>query len=203
VDDSSPDGTGEIADGLAAEYPGRVSVIHRKAKDGRGGAVLAGLARGLADGYGIIFEMDADFSHDPAEVPAFLDAVKRYYFVIGSRYLPESRIVDWPAKRAFFSRWANRYARFFLRIPITDYTNGYRCYRRDALEKLDFGAIDSKGYIVLSDIAWQLHRAGLAVGEVPTVFVNRSRGESNLSLKEVLSAFTGVLRLWVKGLFNI
>ncbi len=200
VDDSSPDGTGDVADALATEFPDRVSVIHREAKDGRGGAVLAGLARGLADGYEILFEMDADFSHDPAEVPAFLDAVKRYYFVIGSRYLPESRIIDWPAARTFFSRWANRYARFFLRIPITDYTNGYRCYRRDALEKLDFEAIDSKGYIVLSDIAWQLRRAGLSVGEVPTVFVNRSRGESNLSLREIFSGFTGVLKLWFRGL---
>jgi len=200
VDDASPDGTGEVADGLAAELPGRVSVIHREAKDGRGGAVLSGLARGLADGYEILFEMDADFSHDPAEVPAFLDAIKKYYFVIGSRYLPESRIVDWPASRTFFSRWANRYARFFLRIPITDYTNGYRCYRADALERLDFEAIDSKGYIVLSEIAWQLHRAGLSVGEVPTVFVNRSRGESNLNLGEVFSAFTGVLKLWARGL---
>ncbi|UCE27770.1 MAG: polyprenol monophosphomannose synthase [Candidatus Coatesbacteria bacterium] len=200
VDDSSPDGTGDIADALAAEFPGRVSVIHREAKDGRGGAVLAGLALGLADGYEILFEMDADFSHDPAEIPAFLDSIKRYYFVIGSRYLPESEIIDWPATRTFFSRWANRYARLFLRIPITDYTNGYRCYRRDALEKLNFEAINSKGYIVLSDIAWQLHRAGLSVGEVPTVFVNRSRGESNLSLREVFSAFIGVLKLWFRGL---
>lgn len=200
VDDSSPDGTGEIADALAAEFPGRVSVVHRKAKDGRGGAVLAGLTRGLAGGYDLLFEMDADFSHDPAEIPSFLDAIKRYYFVIGSRYLPGSRIVDWPAVRTFFSRWANRYARFFLQIPITDYTNGYRCYRADALKKLDFDAIDGKGYIVLSEIAWQLYRAGLTVGEVPTVFVNRRRGESNLSLGEVFKAFTGVLRLWIRGL---
>jgi dolichol-phosphate mannosyltransferase len=200
VDDSSPDGTGEIADALAAEFPNRVSVVHRKAKDGRGGAVLAGLARGLAGGYDLLFEMDADFSHDPAEIPSFLDAIKRYYFVIGSRYLPGSKIVDWPTVRTFFSRWANRYARFFLRIPITDYTNGYRCYRADAVKKLDFDAIDGKGYIVLSEIAWQLYRAGFTVGEIPTVFVNRRRGESNLSLAEVFKAFTGVLRLWVRGL---
>jgi dolichol-phosphate mannosyltransferase len=200
VDDSSPDGTGEIADALAAEFPGRASVVHRKAKDGRGGAVLAGLARGLAGDYDLLFEMDADFSHDPAEIPSFLDAIKRYYFVIGSRYLPGSKIVDWPTVRTFFSRWANRYARFFLQIPITDYTNGYRCYRADAVKKLDFDAIDGKGYIVLSEIAWQLYRAGFSVGEIPTVFVNRRRGESNLSLAEVFKAFTGVLRLWVRGL---
>jgi dolichol-phosphate mannosyltransferase len=202
VDDSSPDGTGEIADALAAEFPGRVSVVHRKVKDGRGGAVLAGLARGLAGGYDLLFEMDADFSHDPAEIPAFLDAIKRYYFVIGSRYLPGSKVVDWTAVRKFFSRWANRYARFFLRIPITDYTNGYRCYRADALKKLDFGAIDGKGYIVLSEIAWQLYRAGFSVGEVPTVFVNRRRGESNLSLGEVFKAFTGVLKLWIRSILS-
>jgi dolichol-phosphate mannosyltransferase len=200
IDDSSPDGTGDIADALTVEFPDRVSVVHRKAKDGRGGAVLAGLARGLADRYDLLLEMDADFSHDPAEIPAFLEAIKKYYFVIGSRYLPGSKIVHWPPVRTFFSRWANRYARFFLRIPITDYTNGYRCYRRDALEKLDFDAIDSKGYIVLSEVAWQLYRAGFSVGEVPTVFVNRRRGESNLSLGEVFKAFTGVLRLWVRGL---
>jgi dolichol-phosphate mannosyltransferase len=202
VDDSSPDGTGDIADALTVEFPDRVSVVHRKVKDGRGGAVLTGLARGLADGYDILFEMDADFSHDPAEIPAFLEAVKKYYFVIGSRYLPESKIIDWPLARTFFSRLANRYARFFLRIPITDYTNGYRCYRRDALEKLDFDAIDSKGYIVLSEIAWQLYRAGFSVGEIPTVFVNRRRGESNLSLGEVFRAFTGILKLRIKDMLN-
>jgi len=198
VDDNSPDGTAAAAAEVAARFPGRMYSIVRGGKGGRGGAVLAGMAWGLERSYEYFFEMDADFSHRPGEIPLFLEAAAEADIVVGSRYLPASRIVNWPRARRFFSRWANRYARFFLRIPISDYTNGFRCYRKAAVAALAAGAVNATGYIVLSETAYYLHRRGFRFRDVPTVFVNRRRGESNLSPGEILSAFLGVLRLWLK-----
>jgi len=195
VDDNSPDDTAKVVADLAATNE-RVHLVVREGKGGRGGAVLAGMAWGLARPYRLFFEMDADFSHRPCEVPLFLEAIRRADVVVGSRYLPSSRIVNWPRLRRFFSGWANRYARFFLGIPITDYTNGYRCYRREAAAAINPDAINARGYIVLSEIAVQLHSKDFKFAEVPTVFVNRRRGESNLSRREITSAFWGVLSLW-------
>jgi len=195
VDDNSPDGTGDAARAVAARFPGRMHVLSRAGKGGRGGAVLAGMQLGLAGPYKYFFEMDADFSHKPSEIPLFLAAVKEADVAVGSRYLPASEIVNWPRSRRFFSRWANRYARFFLRIPISDYTNGYRCYRRAAVEALAGRPLGATGYIALSEMAYFLHRRGFTFRDVPTVFVNRRRGESNLSRAEIISAFTGVLKL--------
>lgn len=199
VDDNSPDGTAAEAEEVAQRYPGRLHVLRRGGKGGRGGAVLDGFAWGLGGRYEYFFEMDADYSHSPGEIPRFLEAARGADVVVGSRYLPASRIVNWPRARRFFSRFANRYARFFLRIPITDYTNGFRCYRRAALEALDADAINASGYVVLSEVAYQLYRRGFRFAEVPTEFVNRRRGESNLSPSEIISAFVGVLRLRAKG----
>ncbi len=199
VDDNSPDGTAAKAEEVARRYPGRLHILRREGKGGRGGAVLDGFAWGLDGGYEFFFEMDADYSHRPAELPRFLEAARGADVVVGSRYLPTSRIVNWPRARRFFSGLANRYARFFLRIPITDYTNGFRCYRRAALEALDADAVDASGYVVLSEVAYQLYRRGFRFAEVPTEFVNRRRGESNLSRGEIISAFVGVLRLRAKG----
>jgi len=199
VDDNSPDGTAAAAYEVAERYPGRMDVLSREGKGGRGGAVLAGFARGLRGDYDLFFEMDADFSHRPEEIPLFLEAAAATDVVVGSRYSPASRIVNWPRARRFFSKWANRYARFFLGIPISDYTNGFRCYRRAAIEALDAGAVDGTGYVVLSEVAYQLHRRGFRFADVPTEFVNRRRGESNLSAGEIISAFAGVLRLRLRG----
>ena len=199
VDDNSPDGTAAAAGSLSGDYPGRISVLLREGKGGRGGAVLAGLEWGLARGYDFLFEMDADFSHRPEEIPSFLAACENADVVVGSRYLKTSEIVNWPRARRFFSKWANRYAHFFLRIPISDYTNGFRCYRREAAAAIDSGLITARGYIVLSEIAYQLYRQGFRFADVPTVFINRRRGESNLSPKEVTSAFSSVVRLWWRG----
>jgi dolichol-phosphate mannosyltransferase len=199
VDDNSPDGTAAAAEEAGARFPGRLHVLRRKGKGGRGGAVLAGFAWGLEREYEYFFEMDADFSHRPEELPLFLEAAREADVVVGSRYLPASRIVNWPRSRRFFSKLANRYARFFLRIPISDYTNGYRCYRRAAVEALDADAVNASGYIVLSEVAYQLFRRGFRFADVPTEFVNRRRGESNLSPGEIISAFTGVLRLRARG----
>lgn len=199
VDDNSPDGTAAEAEEVGRRYPGRLHVLRREGKGGRGGAVLAGFAWGSGGGYDYFFEMDADYSHRPGELPLFLEAARGADVVVGSRYLPASRIVNWPRARRFFSKLANSYARFFLRIPITDYTNGYRCYSRAAVEALDAGAVDASGYVVLSEVAYQLYRRGFRFADVPTEFVNRRRGESNLSPGEILSAFVGVLRLRARG----
>lgn len=197
VDDNSPDGTGKIVDEVAANHK-RVNCIHRQGKGGRGAACLAGFHYALDNGADLVFEMDADYSHDPNEIPLFLDKIQDYDMVLGSRYAKQSEIVNWGIMRRIFSRFANAYAKFFLRIPITDYTNGYRCYRKRTFDFISYDEIDAKGYIVLSEVAVQLYRKGLAIGEIPTRFVNRTRGESNLSIKEITNAFTSVLRLWWK-----
>ncbi|MBU0492492.1 MAG: polyprenol monophosphomannose synthase [Chloroflexi bacterium] len=194
VDDNSPDGTGPAADELAAQHS-EVHVIHRAGKGGRGAAVLAGFREALSTNADLFVEMDADFSHDPAELYRLLDAAAEYDMVIGSRDLPGSRIVNWPWRRTVFHFLANIYARLVLGIPVRDYTNGYRLYHRRVLEALDFDAIQATGYIVLSEVLVQVHRAGFRIGEVPTTFVNRRRGVSNVTPAEITEAFTGVLKL--------
>lgn len=197
VDDDSPDGTSPIVESLSKKHPGRVHLLCRKGgKNGRGGATLDGFKWALErPQYDPIFEMDADFSHDPAELPRFLEAVKTADVVVGSRYLPQSRIVNWPLRRRVFSRLANALAAFVLRLPLSDYTNGYRCYRRSALEKLKPENIPEKGYIVLSYIAAQLAANGCRFHDVSTTFVNRRRGVSQLSRGEVFQALRGILRV--------
>lgn len=195
VDDESPDGTPDVVRGLASTSGGRLSLLRRKGKGGRGSAVLAGFRFALERDYRVVFEMDADFSHNPDEIPRFLEAIRRYDVIVGSRYLPGSEIHDWGWRRTFFSHWANVYARFVLRIPLSDYTNGFRCYRREAIEALEQDKIDAKGYVVLSEVAYQLYRKGFSIGELPTVFVNRRRGISNLSPHEIKEAFLSVLRI--------
>jgi dolichol-phosphate mannosyltransferase len=203
VDDGSPDGTAEIVRAKSEGTGGRLKVLKRSGKGGRGSAVLEGFRIGMKDGYDLLFEMDADFSHNPEEIPSFLKKMQEGYdMTLGSRYLPESKIYDWGWKRTFFSKWANVYARFVLGIPITDYTNGYRCYTRRALEALDMESIEAKGYVVLSEVAYQLHLKGMKIGEVPTIFVNRRRGISNLSSHEIKEAFLSVLRIRFKRAYR-
>lgn len=194
VDDDSPDKTGDIADSLA-RHNSRVRVLHRSGKNGRGSACLEGFQQGLQERFDYILEMDADFSHDPADVSRLLEAIGQNDVMIGSRYLPESRIINWPLPRRIISRLANSFAKTLLKIPISDYTNGFRCYRSDALRKLQFDKIDAKGFIVLSSIAYQLHHQGCRFGEIPIRFVNRKRGSSNFSLHEIMTAFKEVCRL--------
>lgn len=199
VDDGSPDGTAEIVKHLQSQFEGRLHLIRRGGKGGRGSAVLEGFRFGLKSDYELFFEMDADFSHNPEELPRFLKKIDEGYdMVLGSRYLPDSRIYEWGWKRTFFSKWANRYARLILGIPMSDYTNGYRCYTRRAIESLQMNVIDAKGYVVLSEVAYQLHLKGSKIGEVPTIFVNRRRGISNLSWHEIKEAFMSVIRIRTK-----
>ena len=197
VDDSS-DGTIDLIKKKQAGEP-RLHLIARGKKSGRGTAVLEGCRFALSHGYERIAEMDADFSHNPNELPSLLAVSGPNKLVIGSRYLKASRILDWPLSRRIFSRCANFYANVILGIGIHDYTNGYRVYGREALEKLEFNKIKSHGYIVLSEVAYQLFRKGVAFEEVPIIFVNRQRGVSNFSIKEAREAFFSVLRIRFSG----
>lgn len=195
VDDASPDGTGDLAEGLAARL-GPLQVIRRAGKAGRGSACLEGFTRALADPKArFVAEMDADFSHDPAELPRLVECLQGADVAVGSRYACGSRIVAWGLGRRLFSRLANAFARTLLGLPLSDCTNGYRAYTREALSGLDFSAVESSGYIALSEIASLLQAQGRRFVELPTVFVNRRRGRSNLGLGEVLAALGGVLSL--------
>jgi glycosyltransferase involved in cell wall biosynthesis len=142
-----------------------------------------------------IVEMDADLSHDPRDLPSLLSALEKTDVVVGSRYLPGARIENWPWSRTLLSRLANLWARFVLGIPLSDYTTGYRAYRARVFRELDYHRIHAKGYIVLTEMAWQLFEKGFSFSEVPITFVNRRRGESNLSLLEIISAFVNILVL--------
>jgi dolichol-phosphate mannosyltransferase len=193
VDDSS-DNTADLVKKMQISEP-RLYLIKREGKGGRGTAVLDGFKFALARNYALIAEMDADFSHDPHEFRSLVSASGDNVLVIGSRYLSQSKIVGWPFRRKTFSKSANFYANAILGIGIHDYTNGYRVYGRGALEKLDMSKIKGAGYIVLSEISYQLFKKGVKFIEVPTLFVNRRRGVSNFSLKEIVEAFVSVLRI--------
>jgi len=177
-------------------------LIKRKKKSGRGTAVLEGLKFGLKKDYDFFVEMDADFSHQPEELPGLLKLAKDNTIVIGSRYIKGSKIINWSLKRKIFSKFANLYAGFILGIGIKDYTNGFRVYSRDAIEKLEFEKIKSRGYIVLSEIAYQLFRKGVNFVENKSIFINRKRGNSNFSLKEIKESFVSVLRIKKREKFN-
>lgn len=192
--DDGKDRTSDIVKEKQKDNP-RLFLIQRTEKSGRGKAVLEGLKFGLQKDYQYFVEMDADFSHNPLELPLLLSIAEPNVLVIGSRYAPNSKIVNWPLRRRIFSYLANKYAGLVLGMGITDYTNGYRVYGRDALRKLDFTKIKMSGFIVLSEISYQLYKKGVILKEVPTVFVNRRDGVSNFSLKEIKESFISVLRI--------
>lgn len=196
VDDSSPDGTADVVREAQARHGEKLRLLVRQGKGGRGSAVMNGCRMALTEGYETVMEMDADFSHKPEEVTRVRDKLAEgFECVIGSRYVAGSEIREWGLKRIVFSRLANHFARLVLGIPINDYTNGFRAYTRRALAAIDFDRIDATGYVVLSEFAWQIHRAGLRFAEVPTLFVNRRRGASNLGFHEINEAFFSVLRI--------
>ena len=180
VDDSSPDGTGDIADGLAAADP-HVQVVHRTAKEGLGAAYLHGFRVALERGYDVIGEMDADGSHQPEQLPRLLEALQDADLVLGSRWIPGGSVVNWPWTRKALSRGGNLYTRVLLGIPVKDATGGFRLFRRTTLEKIDLGDVESVGYCFQADLAWRTVEAGLRVREVPIEFVERTRGESKMS----------------------
>jgi dolichol-phosphate mannosyltransferase len=193
IDDSSDNTANLIKEKQKSES--RLFLIKRTKKGGRGTAVLEGFKYALARDYNRIVEMDADFSHDPHELASLMAVSGDNTLVIGSRYAKGSKIINWPMTRRIFSKCANFYANVVLGIGIHDYTNGYRVYGREALKKLEFEKIKGQGYIVLSEISYQLFKKGVTFIEVPTVFVNRRRGVSNFSMKEIKEAFLSVLRI--------
>jgi dolichol-phosphate mannosyltransferase len=180
VDDGSPDGTGAVADRLAAS-DARVTVLHRTVKEGLGAAYLHGFRTALDAGYDVIGEMDADGSHQPEQLHRLLDALRTADLVIGSRYVPGGSVVNWPLSRQALSRGGNLYVRLLLGIHVRDATAGYRLFRREALEKIDLEAVQSTGYVFQTDLAYRAVRAGLRVVEVPIEFVERVRGDSKMS----------------------
>ena len=187
VDDGSPDGTGELADELAAADP-RVHVLHRTAKAGLGAAYIAGFAWAREHGYDVVVEMDADGSHSPEQLPRLLAALEHADLVLGSRWVPGGEVQNWPRSREVLSRGGNAYTRIVLRLPLRDATGGYRAYRRAVLDSLPLGEVASQGYCFQVDLAWQAWKAGWEVVEVPITFVERERGESKMSRSIVLEA---------------
>jgi len=180
VDDSSPDGTGAVADRLADEDPA-VHVLHRPGKGGLGAAYLAGFTWALEAGYDVIGEMDADGSHQPEQLQRLLEALSGADLVIGSRWIPGGSVVNWPLRREALSRGGNLYVRLLLGIAIRDATAGFRVFRRAALEKIDLASVESTGYVFQTDLVTRCLRAGLTVREVPIEFVERVRGDSKMS----------------------
>ena len=181
VDDGSPDGTGQAADALAAQYPGRVEVLHRTGPRGLGRSYVDGLRHALATDAPLIFQMDADLSHGPEYLPALAKAAEQYDLVIGSRYLTGVSVVNWPLHRIFLSAFANRYVRSVTRISATDCTSGYRCWRREALARLPLDAMVSNGYAFIVEMLFEASRRGCRIGEVPIIFVERKQGQSKVS----------------------
>ena len=198
VDDNSPDGTGELLDGIAAREP-RVFVLHREVKEGLGRAYIAGFKWALARDYELICEMDCDFSHDPAALPSLLGAAAQGAdLVLGSRYIGGIRVMNWPMNRLLLSTGAAQYVRFVTGMPVFDPTGGFKCFRRAVLQAIDLDHITSNGYsfqIEMSHMAWM---KGFAIREVPIVFEDRRAGYSKMRANIATEAFLMVLKLWAR-----
>ncbi len=199
IDDSSPDGTGEIADRLAAGEK-RVAVLHRPRKEGLGPAYLTGFRRALAEGAELVLEMDCDFSHDPDDVPRLIAAAADADLVLGSRYVPGGRIENWGPLRRFVSRAGSLYAQVLLRAPVRDLTGGFKCYRRAVLERIDLDAVSSRGYAFQIETTYRALRAGFRVAEIPIVFTDREEGTSKMTRAIVLEAIWRVPLLALRAL---
>jgi len=201
VDDNSPDGTGAVADELAAANP-RVHVLHRTAKQGLGRAYLAAFGWALERGYDYVFEMDADFSHDPKFLPLFLEAIASADIVIGSRYKQGVNVINWPISRLLLSVGANQYARMVTGLPITDSTGGFKCFRRKVLEAIDFSRVRSNGYAFQIEMSFRAWRKGFRIVEIPIVFTDRVEGQSKMSRRIVREAIWMVWSLRLRSLLG-
>jgi dolichol-phosphate mannosyltransferase len=198
VDDNSPDGTGKLADELAAKHP-EIQVLHRAEKSGLGRAYLAGFKWALERNYEFIFEMDGDFSHNPNDIPVLLEAAQDADLVIGSRYINGIRIINWPLGRLMLSKSAAAYVQIITGMPITDPTGGYKCFRRRALAALDLGAVQSNGYSFQIELTHKLWRQGYRIAEVPIIFTERVQGHSKMAGHIVSEALWMVWRLWFQN----
>lgn len=198
VDDNSPDGTGRIADEIAAKNP-RVHVMHRQVKNGLGRAYIDGFKWALERRYEFICEMDGDFSHNPDDLPAFLKAAESADLVLGTRYRNGIRVINWPLNRLLLSMCAGMYVRFVTGMPISDPTGGYKCFRQKTLRSLDLDAVRSNGYSFQIEMTHKIWRQGLRVAEVPIIFLDRFHGSSKMSRKIIWEALFMVWRLWLQN----
>ena len=204
VDDGSPDGTASIVKRMMEVFPGRVHIIERSGKLGLGTAYIAGFKWALVNGYEYIFEMDADFSHNPADVPLLYSACANdgYDLSIGSRYVSGVNVVNWPMGRVLMSYFASKYVRFITRLPVYDTTAGFNCYRREVLETLNLDEIRFKGYAFQIEMKFTTHKCGFKIKEVPVIFVNRALGTSKMSGGIFSEALFGVVKLKVGSWFK-
>jgi dolichol-phosphate mannosyltransferase len=201
VDDSSPDGTGELADQMAKANT-RVHVLHRQSKEGLGRAYCAGFQWALEHEFEFVFEMDGDLSHNPADIPAFLEAAQNADLVLGSRYSNGIRVINWPLNRLMLSLMAAKYVRVITGMPFTDPTGGFKCFRRRTLQSLDLENVRSNGYSFQIEMTHKVWRQGLRVAEVPIVFTDRFQGRSKMSGKIVQEALLMVWRIWAQNGFR-
>jgi dolichol-phosphate mannosyltransferase len=205
VDDNSPDGTGVLVDAMAEVEP-RIRIMHRQGKLGLGSAYRAGFRRALDDGADLIVEMDADFSHDPAMLPRFIEQMTRFDMVVGSRYLHGVSVVNWPIRRLILSYCASVYTRTITGLKLSDCTGGFKCFRREVLEAIDLESIRSDGYSFQIEVNYRCHELGYAIGEIPIIFVDRHAGSSKMSKQIVREAVFMVWKLklgsMVKSLFR-
>ena len=198
VDDNSPDGTGHLADEFAGRHP-FIHVLHRPGKNGLGRAYCAGFLWALERDYEFVFEMDGDFSHNPAEIPNFLKAAQEADLVLGSRYRNGIRVINWPLKRLMLSLGAAKYVRVITGMPISDPTGGFKCFRRHALQSIDLQAVRSNGYSFQIELTHKIWRQGMKIAEVPIVFTDRFQGSSKMSGRIVREALWMVWRLWIQN----
>ncbi|OGV66405.1 MAG: dolichyl-phosphate beta-D-mannosyltransferase [Lentisphaerae bacterium RIFOXYA12_FULL_48_11] len=201
VDDNSPDGTGKIIDEMHTEDK-RINVIHRPGKSGLGRAYITGFKWAIENGYDFIFEMDADFSHDPAEIPNFLKAAENADLVLGSRYMHGIRITNWPLSRLILSKSASIYVRLITGMPISDPTGGFKCYRKEVLTSIDLDTIDSNGYSFQIEMKYNAWLRGFRIAEIPITFVDRRSGYSKMNTGIVSEALWEVWKLAMRNSFR-
>ncbi len=201
VDDNSPDGTAKFVESVSSENP-RVHIIKRERKMGLGTAYIAGFKYALENNYDFIFEMDADFSHDPNEIKNFLVAIKDYDLVLGSRYVHGVRVLNWPMRRLLLSFFASVYTRLITGMPIRDATGGFKCFRRKVLESINLDKVKSNGYSFQIEMTFKAYAKGFKIKEIPIVFVDRVKGKSKMSKKIVFEAVTMVWKLRFQNIFG-
>jgi len=202
VDDNSPDGTSAFIESQIKNN-NRIHLIKRSSKQGLGTAYIDGFKYALQNGYDFVFEMDADFSHDPKEIPRFLDEIKNSDVVLGSRYINGVNVINWPMRRLLLSSFANLYTRFITGMPVHDATGGFKCFRIKVLQAIDLNKVKSNGYAFQIEMSFKAWKKGFKVKEIPIIFVDRVKGKSKMSRKIVREAVTMVWKLRLKSIFGL
>jgi len=195
VDDNSPDGTGQAVLDLTAGQEGKIALLSRPSKDGLAQAYSAGFKEALRRGYDLILQMDADLSHDPVYLSEFLQQIVSFDLLLGSRYMRGVNVVNWDFKRLILSKMASVYVRWVTRMPFSDLTGGFKCWKRETLEKINLDQIFSNGYLFQIEMTWKAYRKGARIGEIPIIFYEREIGRSKINSKIILEAIWGVLTL--------